>query len=73
MDLQEQYKRIQKLKQTPEIVSIRERIAVFIHKTQHVEMLADQLSRQVEELERMSEELVKEEIEICEMISRTIK
>ncbi len=73
MDLQEQYQRIKKMNQTSEVIFIKEKIEIFINKTHHVEMLADQLTKQVKELERMGEELDKEEREINKMISESIK
>ncbi len=70
MNLQKQYERIKGMKQTPEVVVIREKMEIFLHKSQHLEMLADQLSRQVSELERLGEELEKEEGAISEMIEK---
>lgn len=73
MDLQKQYERIKGMQQTPDVVAIRKKIEVFLHKSRHLEMLADQLAKQVFELERMGDELDREEAAISELISKLTK
>ncbi len=70
MDILEQYERFKSMKQTPDIVFIRKRLEAFINRTKYIDLVAAQLSEQVDLLEQMSEELTKEEQSIRDIILR---